>query len=118
MAHNGWHIESEGDRLTLSRRAGARLDFAVQTRLPDGNRLRIAHQIRQDLWRRLQGLRGFSPVVVVERRGGALFVQAGGQVDTRVFAKAWAETAARDVLTCALNRQRWSAFAVQRGEAV
>ena len=83
MAQTPWHIEIDGDRLTLSRRARARFDFAVETILPDGNRARVAHQIRQDMWRGLQSMRGFSPVVEVTRMSDGLCIKAGGQVDGR-----------------------------------
>lgn len=71
----------DGDALVLARRIPVRMDVSASTVLPDGRRGRVAHQIRQDLWRMLQGLRGFSPVVRVTRQSGALQVVAGGQVD-------------------------------------
>lgn len=74
----------EGARLTLARRTPARWDVAVQTVLTgcaDSNRAAIAHQIRQDLWRALARVRGFSPIVEVTRSGDDMHVRAGGRLD-------------------------------------
>lgn len=106
MTRNQWHIEREGDVLTLARRLPARFDLSVSTRLPQGSRLRVARQVRQDVWRALQNLRGFAPVVRVERCEGGLEVTAGGQVDGP-FSKAHAEAKIADVLENPANRARW-----------
>jgi hypothetical protein len=74
---------AEGDTLTLARLRPARFDVSAQTRLPAGprrNRLSVAQQIRQDLWRCLQGVRGFSPVVAVTHADGGMLVRAGGRL--------------------------------------
>lgn len=70
----------QGPCLTVTRRLPLRWDVCAQTRLPDGRRGRLAHQIRQDLWRALQRLRGFAPAVSVERSEGGLLITAGGAV--------------------------------------
>ena len=114
MARDRWHIQREGDRLILSRTATARFDFVGVAVLPDMSRRRLAQQIRQDMWRQLQGLRGFSPVVEVVRIGGALSVRAGGQVDARNFPKEMAENTVCEMLECRANRSRWMQFAAHR----
>ncbi len=48
-------------------------------------RARMCHQIRQDIWRKLKDLRGFSPMVAVDLsdqpgRAQLLTVQAGGSI--------------------------------------
>lgn len=106
MTRRGWHITGEGETLTVARRMPLRFDLCVATRLPDGGRLRVATQIRQDMWRALQGLRGFAPAVQVTRRDGGLDVLAGGQVTGRV-AKAQAEARIAEVLENPGNRARW-----------
>ncbi|MEM9427938.1 MAG: hypothetical protein AAGA32_00370 [Pseudomonadota bacterium] len=74
-----WQVERAGPRLRLSRPGRARLDIAVSREMPaPGSRARLAHQIRQDLWRALRDVRGFSPVIVVERRDRMARVTAGG----------------------------------------
>lgn len=105
MKRQGWHILREGAALTLCRQAPARFDVAVSVELPAGDPLRLAHQVRQDMWRKLQSLRGFSPVVEVTPKGHGLRVRAGGQVLGRVPSNA--AGLITDVLENPLNRARW-----------
>ena len=53
-----WHILWDEPQLTLCRHLPPRFDLRAQTRLPGGDPVRLAHQIRQDIWRRLQSVRG------------------------------------------------------------
>ena len=115
MSRGRWHIRNDGDTLTLARRNRARLDVAARTDLPDAGRLRIAHQVRQDMWRALQHLRGFSPVVRVRREAGRLLVTAGGEISGPV-ARAHSEEIIRDVLECPGRRARWLRYARHTGE--
>jgi hypothetical protein len=110
MSRVRWHIERDGDVLTLARRLPVRFDLRVSTRLPQGARLRLAQQIRQDVWRALQNLRGFAPVVRVERCEGELEVTAGGQVEG-AFSRAAAEAKIAEVLQDPANRARWTRWA-------
>lgn len=105
-----WHILEEDGALTLARRLPVRFDLAVRTRLPAGGRLRIARQVRQDMWRALRHLRGFAPAVRVERRDGGLLVTAGGQVDGPL-PRALAEARIGAVLEDPANRARWMRWA-------
>lgn len=76
----------EGARLTLARRHPARWDVDARTVLTGcagANRAAIAHQVRQDLWRALSRVRGFSPVVEVTRAGADMQVRAGGRLEAR-----------------------------------
>ncbi len=102
----GWHILRDGAALTLARRVPVRFDLAVRTHLAADRRLRAAQQVRQDVWRALKSLRGFSPVVRVERVEHGLAVTAGGQVDGP-FARDSAEARIADVLEDPVNRARW-----------
>jgi hypothetical protein len=84
MTRNTWYNSVENDVLTHARRLPAQMDFGVSADLPlQGavSRLRLAQQIRQDMWRLLRGLRGFSPVVQVSVAGGLVRVTAGGAVE-------------------------------------
>lgn len=74
-----WHITQEAGSVTLSRHLPARFDVAAHTHLPPARPVRLAHQIRQDLWRALQRVRGFSPVVRLEPTGTGWTVTAGGR---------------------------------------
>ncbi|OED50295.1 hypothetical protein AB838_02835 [Rhodobacteraceae bacterium (ex Bugula neritina AB1)] len=113
MTRSRWHITRTDSTLTLSRRLPARFDVAAQTVLPGGNPLRLAHQIRQDLWRKLQNLRGFAPAVEITAERQGVRVRAGGQVAGRVPANAAGLIA--DVLEDPANRARWARHA-SRGQ--
>lgn len=114
MARN-WHILREEGVLTLCRQAPAQLDVRAATVLPAGDPLRLAHQIRQDVWRAVRNVRGFSPVVRLEHQDGTIAVTAGGRVPGPVAPGLSARIAA--VLECPANRRRWLAHA-GRGRAV
>ena len=107
-----WHIVTEGDTLTLSRVWPPRFDLAVTAQFPEARRLRLAHQIRQDMWRLLQRLRGFRPAVQVTRGPNGLLVTAGGAVAHPV------PQSVRDRLTDLLHdpahRARWLQHAGRR----
>ena len=85
MAHSNWHIQRAPGQVTLSRQLPARFDVqaAISLRLQPGQGLslsRVAHQVRQDLWRALQSMRGFSPVVQVTVFEGRAEIIAGGRL--------------------------------------
>jgi len=117
MAPNGWHIERDGPRLTLARKLPARFDLCAETRLGRAARGRIAHQVRQDLWRALQDVRGFSPVVEVSYEEEGLRVRAGGRVDASRFPKANVEARIAEVLSDPCKRRRWLSFAALKEQA-
>jgi ribosomal protein S18 acetylase RimI-like enzyme len=75
-----WHILKGERELTLARHLPARFDVSAATTLPAGDPLRIAQQIRQDMWRRFQKVRGFSPVVRVTMLRSECHVEAGGRL--------------------------------------
>lgn len=114
MTRTSWHITRTDSVLTLSRRLPARFDVAAETVLPAADPLRLAHQIRQDMWRKLQRLRGFAPVVEITAAGQGLRVRAGGQVMGRLPANAAGLIA--DVLEDPARRARWIRHA-SRGAA-
>ena len=79
MSHK-WHILRAEGALTLCRQSPPRFDVAAVTDLPSADPLRLAHQIRQDMWRVLRNVRGFSPVVRIEATPEGVKVTAGGRV--------------------------------------
>lgn len=105
MSRTPWHIHRDGPRLTVSRHVPAVLDICAETQLPDAGRLAVAQQIRQDMWRALRDVRGFSPVVEVTRQDSGLHIRAGGRVAGR--APHVLNARVQDVLDNAKNRQRW-----------
>ncbi len=113
MSRSRWHIQREGDALTMSRRLPVRWDVVAETSLPDAGLLRTAQQVRQDMWRALQDLRGFAPTVEVRREAGQLHVKAGGAVDGAV-AKTHAQAVIAEMLSCPERRARWQRFAQHR----
>lgn len=111
MARHGWHILREGPVLTLARRLPVRFDLVAEADFAPGRRLRLASQIRQDMWRKLQGLRGFSPVVEVTQTEIGLHVRAGGALPKGPN-PAYAVSQLETLLADPALRARW-----QRGAA-
>lgn len=111
MATRRWHI-LPGDPFVLTRHLPPRFDVVAETTLPQVKRLkRLAHQIRQDLWRVLQSQRGFSPVIEIRSEWEALRIRAGGRVDQASFAASVLEARISALLADPARRARWIAFA-------
>ncbi len=106
-----WHMHRTETALTLSRRLPVRWDLAVQAHVPKVRMGRLAHQIRQDMWRSLRDIRGFCPAVRVEEDGPHLRIIAGGRVEARPFPKAKAETQLAELLANPAHVRRWLANA-------
>lgn len=118
MARGHWHLQRSANGLTLARHWPPRFDvrgvatLAVPSDAADGLcLLRLAHQIRQDLWRGLQSLRGFSPVVSLTRQGNVLEVAAGGRAAPPVPPQTSDTIAA--LLTDPRHARRWLRWAGQ-----
>ncbi len=106
MSRSRWHILREGDTVTVARRLPVRWDVAVEVTLPNAARLRVAQQVRQDMWRALQDIRGFAPVVSARRDGDQLHIKAGGAVHGPV-PRAKMQMVIAEVLHCPKRRARW-----------
>jgi len=107
MRRNSWHILRDPDgAVTLSRRLPVQFDLVVTSHLPRAGKLRVAQQIRQDMWRALQAVKGFAPAVRVADTQNGLCITAGGQVAGR-YPRAQAEALLRGVLEDTRNRARW-----------
>ncbi len=111
MARKKWHIEREGDGLILARRAPVRFDVSATVTMPLLRKTRLAHQIRQDLWRALRRQPGFTPVVKVVQEGGALAITAGGTIENRPFHAGHVTAQIETVLNDPANRARWQRHA-------
>jgi hypothetical protein len=111
LKRSKWHIQREEGALTLARSLPVRFDFSAQTMLPRCSKRRLATQIRQDMWRLLQNLRGFSPIVRVEEVGDMLRVTAGGRMDQQPFPKGKTEEKLRELLADRQKNIRWVTFA-------
>lgn len=110
MSRTDWHILHEEGALTMARRLPVRFDLEVTTQLGGGDKLRLARQVRQDIWRALRGLRGFAPAVRIEETACGMRVIAGGQVDG-ALPRAQAEARIARVLEDPSNRARWLRWA-------
>ncbi len=100
--------------MRLSRPGRTRLDVSAETELSSAGPVsltRIAHQIRQDIWRALRRQRGFSPIVRVALQPDSLKVTAGGMLTIPNAAKAHLEKTIEEVLQKPANRLRWCRFA-------
>ena len=107
MGRGAWHTARDGDTVTVSRKRTARFDLAEVTFLPGEGLARslIAHQIRQDMWRKLQRLRGFCPAVRVTAQPGGVAVLAGGAVEGPITDRARAQVG--ELLADPALRDRW-----------
>lgn len=109
----GWWVARDAQVLVLARCWPPRWDVAARSVFPLCARLRLAQQIRQDMWRGLQRLRGFQPVVCVARDDHGMTVTAGGALPgphPHGVADAIAE-----ILADPARRRRWIAHATRRG---
>ena len=109
MKRNGWHIHQEPGRYVLARQWPPRFDVSAASEFPPARASRLARQIRQDLWRTLQHLRGFSPVVEASVTEGGVTVRAGGRLAGRT--PQGTEDRIQDLLDSPAHRARWLAWA-------
>ncbi|WP_372833764.1 hypothetical protein [Puniceibacterium confluentis] len=111
----GWYTTETRALYTLSRHWPVVFDLVACTHLPLLRANRLARQIRQDIWRELRHLRGFSPAVEIVHEGAGLKVRAGGSL---MAGAAPAGTSAQ--LAALLNdperRARWCHWARIRGQ--
>ena len=105
MTRNTWHTIREGASTTVARRLPARFDVSASAQFPRVSKGRLAHQIRQDMWRALQDVRGFSPVVQVVDDETGVLVTAGGQAARPVSSRIEATIA--ELLSDTPRRARW-----------
>ncbi|MGB1035236.1 MAG: hypothetical protein ACPGVS_09460 [Primorskyibacter sp.] len=110
MSRNRWHILRERDRYTLARHVPARFDVEATAHFPPARMDRLAQQIRQDLWRELKHLRGFSPVVSIAAQSKGLTVRAGGRVAGGHIPHATGHTI-QALLADPARRSRWMRWA-------
>lgn len=113
MSRDLWHSDSTDGVYTLARHWPPRFDFAVEAEFPPLRADRLAQQVRQDMWRALQRLRGFSPVIEVTQTEGGLRLRAGGRHMGPVPQKARDQLA--ELLADPARRARWARWAAVRG---
>ncbi|MFN3209959.1 MAG: hypothetical protein ACE369_13345 [Roseovarius sp.] len=106
----GFHILRETGAVTVARRVPVRFDVSAEARFGPVRKLALAQQVRQDLWRSLQRVRGFAPVVRVEDAGAGVTVTAGGQVEGR-HGRARLEETIATLLADPRHVARWTRWA-------
>ena len=114
IKRGNWFEIYDGPCFTLARRLPARFDISREISMPLMFAPRLARQIRQDIWRKLQSIRGFLPVVEITDRGAHLHIRAGGELTCPAPFERSGERIF-DVLSNRDNQRRWAAFAAARG---
>lgn len=109
---NGWYERATPDSYVLSRQWPPRFDLRVETGFPVANRRRLALQVRQDLWRELKDLRGFSPVVQIDAGDQGMSILAGGQLQAGATPQVVSRLEA--LLDDPAKRVRWMSWAQER----
>ena len=114
----GWFEQRSGRGYVLSRQWPPRFDVQVRAEfLPAAAALRrgrLARQIRQDLWRALRGLRGFSPVIQIDTGDHGLAITAGGRLLDGAPKPGGAEAKIAALLEDPAHLARWFAWAQER----
>ncbi|PYG30048.1 hypothetical protein [Pelagimonas varians] len=113
-SRGGWYELREGAQFTLSRHLPARFDVQAEAVFPPALRGRLARQIRQDLWRELRGLRGFSPVILVSTTEEGMTVTAGGQFLVPGSVPKNLSNRIQSLLDSPAHRARWLKWAKRR----
>ncbi len=109
MSRTRWHILREGATVTVTRRLPVRYDVGLTSVLRRCDRpLRLAQQVRQDLWRAVRDLRGFAPAVTVRMTEAGAEITAGGRVEGPL-PRAQVEAAIREMLDDRARQARWLA---------
>jgi hypothetical protein len=114
IKRGNWFEIYDGPCFTLARRLPARFDISREISMPLMSAPRLARQIRQDIWRKLQSIRGFLPVVEITDSGAHLHIRAGGELTCPAPFERSGERIF-DVLSNRDNQRRWAAFAAARG---
>ena len=111
-----WTLAHSGET-TLLHRTGHPVHWSLAVArtlagsLRRNHRIRLAHQIRQDIWRACRDVRGFLPLVEVSTSGTETVIRAGGSLMTRSGHVPTLETRIARVLDCADNIARWQKHA-------
>jgi len=113
IKRGNWFEIYDGPCFTLARRLPARFDISREVVMPLMSAPRLAHQIRQDIWRKLQSIRGFLPVVEITHRRAHLHIRAGGELTCPAPFERSGERIF-DVLSNRDNQRRWAGFAAAR----
>ncbi|WP_425099470.1 hypothetical protein [Tropicibacter sp. S64] len=109
----GWHEARSARGYVLARHWPPRFDVAASAGFPMLRRGRLARQVRQDLWRVLKGLRGFSPVIQVAALGDGICLTAGGRCLTGTPLPQTTAPRIEALLSDPAHRARWISWAAE-----
>lgn len=107
---NGWFESTTTGAFVLARQWPPRFDLRAETCFASANRRRLALQVRQDLWRELKDLRGFSPVVKALSYDQGIKLVAGGRLNSSVAPEGVIERIS-ELLDDPEKRGRWMYWA-------
>ena len=103
-----WLIDQSETHVLVTRRKPVRWDVQGWAEFTPCHPLRLAHQIRQDLWRELQKIKGFCPAVEITL-GDTFKVRAGGRIQRHIPPRT--NEKIETLLNSSAHRRRWLAFA-------
>ena len=110
-----WFHKQLGDAYFIAKRFPLSFDLLAETNFPVCRPRILALQIRQDMRRLLQNLRGFLPAVEVRVSVFCMHVPAGGQSTCSVHVQS-AQFKLQNMLDDPVYRKRWKDYAtVKRG---
>ncbi|QDY69576.1 hypothetical protein [Qingshengfaniella alkalisoli] len=104
---NHWYISHSREEVTLARVLPVRFDLSAEITMPVLRKTVLAHEVRKDVWRSLQGLRGFSPVVTVREELRGLRIIAGGRIENAKSVPPSLQSRLEAVLNDPHRQARW-----------
>ena len=108
-----WFHKQLGDAYFIAKRFPLSFDLLAETNFPVCRPKILALQIRQDMRRLLQNLRGFLPAVEVRVSVFCMHVRAGGQLTCSVHVQS-AQFKLQNMLDDPVYRKRWKDYATLR----
>ena len=108
-----WFHKQLGDTYFIAKRFPLSFGLLAETNFPVFRPKILAWQIRQDMWRLLQNLRGFLPAVEVRVNVFCMHVRAGGQLTCSVHVQS-AQINLQNMLDDPVYRKRWKDYATLR----
>ena len=110
-----WFHKQLGDTYFIAKRFPLSFDLLAETNFPVCWPKTLAFQIRQDICRLMQNLRGFLPAVEVIGNVFCMHVRAGGQLTCSVHVQS-AQINLQNMLDDPVYRKRWKDYTtVRRG---
>ncbi|WP_306132100.1 hypothetical protein [Roseivivax marinus] len=116
VLRHGWYWAEADGALVHARHWPPRFDVSAEGTFPRVSSRKLAVAIRQDLWRKMKRLRGFSPVVTITHNDEFFSVRIGGRVGKAPVSES-VQTMLEDLLTSPTHRAAWRKWAGRGGAA-